>query len=112
MNYTEALANFIQLVTERTQRHFAKNFDLLIPPKYEVIHNRKYDKVISISDGGHGQRSVYCWIDPKTGDIMKGSWKAIEDKRSRGNIFNADPLEGTNIYGVDYLNMSNEAYKE
>ena len=108
MEYSDSLANFLKLVTERSIRHFAKNYPTLTPPTYMVIHGRKYDRVIS----DDGQRSAYCWIDTATGGIMKGSWKAVEDKRPRGNIFDADPLKGTNIYGVDYLNIDNSRFQE
>lgn len=107
MNYDEALANFLKLVTERAFRHYAKSGFSNVPV-YFVMHGRKYDRVIS----DNGQRSAYCWIDTATGGIMKGSWKAVEDKRPRGNIFDADPLKGTNIYGVDYLNIDNSRFQE
>lgn len=58
---------------------------------------RKYAKVVR---GGGG---VYCFVDRKTGDVLKAaSWKAPA-KHARGSIYAADPLAGVGPYGAAYL---------
>ena len=99
-DYPTALVNFLKLIAERSAKYYDEYYTSLEHPTYEVIKGRKYDRVIQTSSGN---RSAYCWLNPATGDILKGSWKAIEDKRPRGNIYNENPLAGTDIYGVSYL---------
>ena len=107
MTYDEALTRFIKLCQERSDAHFAKELPYSTPQKFGFIHGRKYDKVITLNP----ERGAYCWIDRANGNIMKGSWKRIEHWTPRGNIYNDDPLQGTNLYGVDYLKLDNSQWK-
>jgi hypothetical protein len=112
MTYEVALIQFLVRVKERSDKHYAKKLSNLTPPTYEVSQGRKYDKVIEVMGYGNHRRASYCYINKANGDILKGSWKGLDKpKVARGNIFGADPLAGTNLYGVDYLNMDNSRYK-
>jgi hypothetical protein len=67
----------------------------------KVEYGRKYARVFVERTGG--SRSVYCFVDRTTGDVLKAaSWKAPA-KHARGNIFAADPLKGVGQYGAAYL---------
>lgn len=68
----------------------------------ELEHGPKYVRVVT---GGEGHRSAYAFIEKATGNILKpGGWKGPEPKKIvRGNIFNANPLEGCGPYGVAYV---------
>jgi hypothetical protein len=47
----------------------------ILPIDYQVETGKKYHKVVMI-DGG-GQRSVHCFIDKKTGSVLKSaSWRS------------------------------------
>ena len=47
----------------------------ILPIDYVIESGKKYHKVVMV-DGG-GQRSVHCFIDKKTGSVLKSaSWKA------------------------------------
>lgn len=111
MNYDKALDNFLDKLQDRENRYHAEHFKNLQPHRFDVIRGYKYDKVIAVDE--YGSQRAYCWVDKATGGILKGNWKKVEDKRPRGSIYNEDPLEGTNVYGVDYLNMKelNEKFK-
>lgn len=70
--------------------------------KFEVSYGAKNAKIIR-SD--RGQRSVYCFVDRETGDILKAaSWRAPA-KHARGNIKDPDGGWGTAVgpYGAAYL---------
>jgi len=101
VKYEEALANFLLKLKEREETHIKENFTNLTPGDFEVKYGRVYDKIVKIGT----QEFVYAFIDKKTGAIIKpATWKSPEPKkRERGNIYNDDPLKGTNVYGVDYL---------
>lgn len=103
MNYDKALDNFLDKLQDRENRFHAEHFPTLTPGRFEAMEGRKYDRVIQVAE--NGSQRAYCWVDKATGGILKGNWKKVEDKRPRGSIYNEDPLEGTNVYGVDYLNM-------
>lgn len=67
----------------------------------KVRFGRKYARVFM--ERAEGSRSVYCFVDRKTGDVLKAaSWKAPA-KHARGNIYAADPLAGVGQYGAAYL---------
>lgn len=98
MTYDQALANFLKMLWEREVEHHNEHYPSLKPETFYVDQGRKFDKVVHA--GG-----VYCFILKKTGGIIKpATWKQPEPKqRERGNILAANPLDGTNVWGVDYL---------
>ncbi len=108
MTYTEALARFLKLATERSTAHYAKELENLTPPTFEVHPGRIYDKIVEVDSpqpSGYVSRRSYCYIEKATGNILKGCWKGVvKPKVARGNIYNDDnPLEGTTLYGTVYL---------
>lgn len=82
---------------------YTKNYPVLKSPRIGIdLGGVKYLRITvtqqyagpngSISDG---QRSVYCFIDLRNGDILKAAgWKAPA-KGARGNIFNDECDVGT-----------------
>lgn len=74
------------------------------PPSFSLDYGNKYIRVVT-NDGS--QRSVYCFIDAKSGDILKAAgWKAPA-KGARGSIWNDDcdvgddkpcNVHGSNLY--------------
>ena len=107
MTYSDALQNFVTLLQTAITAHNTKKFHSLNPPTVKVMPGRKYDRVILVDTS----RCVYCFINRETGGLLKGNWKRVEDERERGNIYNTNPLQGCNRYGLDYLNMSNVGYQ-
>ena len=101
MTYSDALQRFLEALTNREAEHKQKNFPTLVVGSFSVMPGRKFDKVVK-SDGG---RYVYCFVRKSDGAIVKpAGWKAPEPRQyERGNIYRTNPLEGTNVYGVDYL---------
>ena len=65
---------------------------------------RRYVRIVTTSDGGNGQRSVYCFVDITNGDILKSaSWKAPA-KHARGSIFTPDNgSKAVTPHGAHYL---------
>jgi len=101
VNYETAVQRFLDLVTVRKRADMEANYPSLRKPSYYTTRGKHYDRVVQ-DDGVH--RSCYCFIDIATGDILKGSWKQpVKPKVARGNIYAADPLAGTTIYGTVYL---------
>lgn len=100
--YEQALSKFLFLLEEREKEYTANNFPNLKPKKFSVNRGRKFDKIIKYND--HSQ-SVYAFIKKENGAILKpASYNAPDPKQyERGNIFNDNPLEGTDEYSVKYM---------
>jgi hypothetical protein len=99
--YAEALANFLALLHNRDNAYMKTNYPTLHTHSFYPTSGSRYDRIVK-DDGV--QRSVYCFVDRSTGDILKGSWKQpVAPKVARGNIYNANPLDGTTVYGPKYL---------
>jgi hypothetical protein len=102
MDFETALENWRGLLQEMLDKHYAKAYSNLKPPTISFEPGSKYIRVVR-EEGDGVYRSVYCFIEKSSGDILKAaSWK-IPAKTDRGNIFNNNPLEGCNPYGVEYL---------
>lgn len=60
---------------------------------------RKYIRIVRQD---MSQRSVHCFIEVATGDILKAASWASPAKYARGNIFNKNMLLGVGPYGANY----------
>jgi len=99
--YDREVANFLAALTEKTKKFYeTQGFSRLTPPVFEIDKGRKFDKVVRNESN---RRSVYCYIDKASGGLLKGDWRAVQDHRERGNIFNEDCLAGCDPYGLAYL---------
>lgn len=101
-DFETALAAFVAALQARSDKHYAEKFPNLDPTKYSVDpRGKKYKRIVDTTHGGN--RSVHCFVEVATGDIWKAaSWKAPAKNFPRGNIYNDDPIKGTNVYGADY----------
>jgi hypothetical protein len=85
-------------------KNYATHFSNLTPSLLEMSDGRRYIRIDSIADGGRGQRSVWAFIDKKTGDILRAAGYKAPAKHARGNLF--DAMQGTEMltpYGIGYL---------
>ena len=89
------------LIALRTRQFIDHLNENVIPPtndyyKFDVIHNRKYSKVILLTThyGGHDSKSAWCFIDRTTGDVYKpASWKRpILKSGARFNLYDDDSM--------------------
>jgi hypothetical protein len=107
--YADAREKFLARLTAREITRIRADYPNLEPASFYVMPGRVYDKVVRADK--YGSRSSYCYIHRTTGDIFKGNWKGVvKPLIARGNIFGANPLEGTTEYGVVYL-TGPERYK-
>lgn len=59
---------------------------------------RKYDKILAVEN----QTFAFCFIDKKTGDVLKVATYSTPAKHARGNIYQIGN-EGVDAYGALYL---------
>lgn len=95
-DFTDTLKKFISLLQERENAHNVKYFSNLEPEQFSYTVGKKYVRVIRGT-------SAYCFVDVNTGDIYKAASYKAPAKHARGNIYNDNPLDGTGVYGADYL---------
>lgn len=72
--------------------------------EFSIEKGSKYVRIVK-NDVGDSHRTVYCFVDINTGDILKAaSWKAPAPRGVRGNIFADDfGMSCCDRHGVKYL---------
>lgn len=102
-DFDTALSTFLAALTRREEAHTRANFKNLTPGSFEADpRGRKYVRIWHVY-ADRSQRSAYCFVERTTGKIYKpATWKAPTLNIVRGNIFNANPTEGTGVYGTNY----------
>jgi len=94
------LSNYIGSIQANTDDDFKKNYPNLyntqLHPKYEATTGKKWIKIIR-TDASN--KSVFCFVDPNTGDIYKAATWNAPAKGVRGNINNViRPINGSQLY--------------
>ena len=86
-SFDAALANWLVKAQELVNDyHKACGYTAFPPGKLSLEMGRRYVRVVRTEGVGVG-RSVHCFIDTTTGDVLKAaSWKAPA-KGPRGNIY-------------------------
>ena len=102
-DFDNAFANFMTLLQAREDRYVRANFPNLTPATFTAEPGRRFIRIVKAND--RSSRGVHCFVEQSTGNIYKAAgWKAPTTKHVRGNIFNANPLDGTNVYGANLCN--------
>jgi hypothetical protein len=96
-----ALDAFLDSIRQLQAAYFAKNFKNLTPPTISVDPGAK--KYIRIVQDNGTQRSVYCFVDKATGDILKADGWKRPAKHARGSIYIDAGKSAITPYGVHYL---------
>ena len=98
------LNGWLQSAQDLVNKHIASNFSNLTPSLLEMSDGRRYIRIDYIREGGQGQRSVWAFIDKKTGDILMPAGYKAPAKKARGNLFDSSGgLASLTPYGPAYL---------
>ena len=107
-SFDDALKSFVAKVNEMVKAHYAENhpdadqhLGLSAPTIAIDPRGKKYIRITE-GDAG-GPRSVWCFVERATGNILKAEGWKRPAKHARGNIYDADPLAGVNVHGPNYL---------
>jgi hypothetical protein len=116
MNKTDALkldmplTDFIRGVNKKISDYWhSNNFTYNDAPLVMVDSvGKRYAKLAVFEKMPHKTgplvaKSVYCFYDVATGDLLKGTWKAPVAKGVRGNVKDANVLTKFTEYGPAYL---------
>jgi hypothetical protein len=93
--------DFMLRAQELIEAHYKASGFLTTPPTLKRMDGFKYTRIVR---EGPGERSAYCFIDIKTGDVLKAaSWMAPA-KGARANIWSSDfGMSGLTPHGARYL---------
>lgn len=102
----EQIELFLERLNKMLEAHQKVAFPNLTPPVCVAIWGKRWVKIATLSDvPGYELGSVYCFIDPTNGDLLKSaSWQSPA-KHARGNI--NTPTSGVEYlgpYGAKYIN--------
>ncbi len=98
---TPEFLSFLASVQSMSDAYMSKNFPTLTRPTYTIDDGNRYIRVVCNDSG----RRVYCFVDKKSGDVLKAAgWKAPA-KGARGNIFDeSNGCSRITPYGMQYNN--------
>ncbi|WP_394847358.1 hypothetical protein LZC95_07820 [Pendulispora brunnea] len=91
-----ALVQFVSLAQRMIDAENAKHFPRNSRQVLTISRRPKQPIRLLISNW---TRLVWAFIDPETGDILKPITWDLYRRNPRGNIFNANPLDGVNASG-------------
>ncbi len=96
LTFDEALTRFVAICQEISDAHMAR-FENLAKPRITTVRGVRYVKLVR-------EGSVHCFVDIKTGDVLKAATWRAPAKHARGNVFSADGGRGAmGPYGAHYL---------
>jgi hypothetical protein len=99
-HFETALNEWLKVAQKICDDYMRENFPTLPRMILDIERGKRFVKVVR-SDEGQSGRSVHCFIDIATGDVLKASsWKAPA-KGARGSIYTLDS-PGVNHYGGLY----------
>jgi hypothetical protein len=112
-NYESALESFVAEVNDLIQQYWdEKGYTHARAPVVRINGNgRSYTKLVKEDDGGHGSKSVYCFVRKSenaskgslVGDILKAASWSAPAKHARGNIFNENRMDAVTQFGAVYM---------
>lgn len=95
---TAEIETFVEQVQKMQNEYFARNFASLDVPTISYDLGRKNVRIVT--DNGV-QRSVFCFVERETGNILKSASWATPAKGARGHISNG--VGDLTPYGAKYL---------
>ena len=109
-SFEDALSSFVEGCVRISQVHQIRNYPKCQAPTFSVMLGKKFARIVRTDTSGDPksiwsgeQKSVHCFVNMETGDVLKAAgWKAPA-KGARGNIFDANNgLGRMNEYGPEY----------
>lgn len=91
---------FVVKLRAKIDYHYKRAFPGNSPPVISTTRGPRYVRVVKTIDGS---KSVYCFVEIGTGNILKAAGWKTPALHSRGNIFDESALECCGMYGVAHL---------
>lgn len=104
----EAVQKFVERAQEMCRKQHARLYPKLVKngwlPTLEIMEGQRYYRIVHKDKPSSPSGYAWCFIDKRSGDILKpAGWKGPA-KHARGNIFADDGgMGGVSQYGAAYL---------
>lgn len=86
----DQVEEFVRFIQEEViNPHYAERFENLVPPTIMADPGRRYVRIVrqeGVDQRGETRRSVFCFIDTETGDILKAEGWKKPAKHARGSL--------------------------
>ena len=102
MEFKTRLQEFVDAIQVQQNEYYEEHYPSLTAPTISIDKGgRKYIRIVR-SDPA--QRSVHCFVEVATGNILKAAGWSAPAKHSRGNIYNGScGMSAMSIHGAHYL---------
>jgi len=90
-NISSAIDSYVEKLNAFEKKSFEDDGYTIPSGVFEKSAGKSWIKIITTTLGGKGQKSVFCFIDPKTGDIYKPAGWNAPAKGVRGNVLDKNP---------------------
>ena len=105
-----ALVKFIAGIDAKMAQYWKDaNLTYNEAPKCQIVSvGQRYAKLAHMEREPHKTgpwvaKSVYCFVDFTSGDLLRGSWKAPVTNGVRGNLSDPNVLDKFTAFGPGYL---------
>jgi len=95
----QALDNYVEKLNQAAVAYDRKQGYTLPSSVFDISPGNRWAKIVTTTMGGKGQRSVFAFVDPETGDIYKPAGWNAPAKGVRGNVTDEKPpLSADELY--------------
>jgi len=98
------LEAFVAACQAIVDAYYKSTHPRLTPSKltFDFKGGMRYAKIITTTQGlGSGQRSVFGFVDMRSGDLLKAaSWKGPTKNFTRGNVHTTGATKGVGPHGI------------
>lgn len=100
-DFEKALRAFLVTIANVREAHFREHYRFASPGSVSVDPGgKKYIRVV-VTEGG--RQSVFCFVDAKTGDILKADGWKRPAKHARGSIYVNQGRDAITPWGTHYI---------
>jgi hypothetical protein len=100
-DFDAAFGLFMEIIKKNSDAYMTARFPTLPKCNFTAEPGSKYIRVVKSYNDNTG-RSVFCFVNKKTGDVLKAAtWKAPA-KHVRGTIYDINNY-GVNEHGANYI---------
>lgn len=97
MNVNDQIIGFAKAIEARVAEHYLQHLSSLPAPVFSVMRGKKNARIVRTDSG----RSVFCFVELATGDILKADGWDRPAKHKRGTVMQQDfGVNDVTIYGA------------
>lgn len=100
--FEAALTRFVTTVQQKLEEYYTSTYEHVKAPKISIMVGARFVRIVKDEVSGAG-RSVYCFVEIGTGNVLKADGWKRPAKGVRGSIFAKDwNGYGVGVVGANY----------